>query len=212
MRLVVCDENRLLGEALGDVLQAAGHKTVAVTGSMADGIDAVTYLAPDVCLVGLGFADGENGRAAVRGLRERCPDTAVVLFASELDPAAVSEAKKLGAAGVLSKDLSVAQISDALDVIAEGGAAFGLVPAGSARAVAPRRQAGPRFELTPREREVLRRIVVGQSTRQMASEMNIAVSTLRTYVKNLLSKLGTHSRLQAAAMASREGLLAELSA
>jgi DNA-binding NarL/FixJ family response regulator len=46
----------------------------------------------------------------------------------------------------------------------------------------------------------------------MANEMDIAISTLRTYVKNLLSKLGTHSRLQAAAMASREGLLTELSA
>jgi DNA-binding NarL/FixJ family response regulator len=46
----------------------------------------------------------------------------------------------------------------------------------------------------------------------MAKEMNIAPSTLRSYVKNLLSKLGAHSRLQAAALASREGLVAELSA
>jgi DNA-binding CsgD family transcriptional regulator len=66
--------------------------------------------------------------------------------------------------------------------------------------------------LTPREREVLRRIVAGQGTGQMSREMSIATSTLRTYVKNLLTKLGTHSRLQAAALASREGLLTEMSA
>lgn len=59
---------------------------------------------------------------------------------------------------------------------------------------------------------MLRRIVAGQNPGQMANEMSIAISTLRTYVKNLLTKLGTHSRLQAAALASREGLLAELSA
>jgi DNA-binding NarL/FixJ family response regulator len=53
--------------------------------------------------------------------------------------------------------------------------------------------------------------VAGQGTVQMAGEMNISASTLRTYVKNLLTKLGTHSRLQAAALASREGLVAELS-
>lgn len=212
MRLLLCDENRLLSEALSDVLQAAGHKTVAITGSVDDGIATAAYLAPDACLVGLGFPGDEDGLMTVRGLRVRCPDTAVVLFASGLDAAAVLEAKKLGAAGVLSKDLSVAEITDALDVIAEGGAAFEPVPASGARAVTSRQQPGPRYELTPREREVLRRIVVGQSTRQMASEMNIAISTLRTYVKNLLSKLGTHSRLQAAAMASREGLLAERSA
>jgi DNA-binding NarL/FixJ family response regulator len=46
----------------------------------------------------------------------------------------------------------------------------------------------------------------------MAREMDIAPSTLRTYTKNLLTKLGTHSRLEAAALASREGLVAALSA
>lgn len=59
-------------------------------------------------------------------------------------------------------------------------------------------------ELTPREQEVLRRIVEGQSTAQMAREMNIATSTVRTYAKNLLSKLGVHSRLQAATLAKGE--------
>ena len=56
--------------------------------------------------------------------------------------------------------------------------------------------------LTPRETEVLRRIVAGQSTSQMASEMDIAISTLRGYIKSILTKLGAHSRLQAAAIAS----------
>jgi two-component system nitrate/nitrite response regulator NarL len=61
--------------------------------------------------------------------------------------------------------------------------------------------------LTPREREVLCRMAAGQSTAQMSGEMNIEVSTLRTYVKNVLSKLGAHSRLQAVAVATREHLL-----
>ena len=58
--------------------------------------------------------------------------------------------------------------------------------------------------LTPRETQVLRRIVAGQSTGQMAREMDVATSTLRSYIKNILAKLGAHSRLQAAAIASRE--------
>jgi len=70
----------------------------------------------------------------------------------------------------------------------------------------------PLYRLTPREKEVLRRIVAGQSTVQMAREMNIAIDTLRTYVKNVLAKLGAHTRLQAAALASREDLLGEMSA
>jgi DNA-binding NarL/FixJ family response regulator len=110
-------------------------------------------------------------------------------------------------AGILDKDQNVAQIAQALDVIASGGVVFGPALSRHARAAAPRR-GEPLYELTPRENEVLRRIVAGQGTMQMASEMNIAASTLRTYVKNLLSKLGTNSRLQAAALAAREGLVA----
>jgi DNA-binding CsgD family transcriptional regulator len=57
--------------------------------------------------------------------------------------------------------------------------------------------------LTPRETEVLRRIVIGQSTGQMAREMSVATNTLRSYIKSILAKLGVHSRLQAAAIASQ---------
>ena len=62
-------------------------------------------------------------------------------------------------------------------------------------------------DLSPREKEILTRIVGGQGTRQMSGEMNITVDTVRTYVKNVLAKLGAHSRLQLAALASRDGLL-----
>jgi DNA-binding NarL/FixJ family response regulator len=123
----------------------------------------------------------------------------------------VREARELGVAGFLSKDQSVAQIAQALDVVASGGAVFEPALLSRARAAAPQR-GEPLYELTPRESEVLRRIVAGQGTLQMAHEMNVSASTLRTYVKNLFSKLGTHSRLQAAALARREGLVAQLSA
>ena len=69
------------------------------------------------------------------------------------------------------------------------------------RTVDPSRE-NPLGGLTPRETEVLRRIVAGQSTSQMARDMDIAISTLRGYIKSILAKLGAHSRLQAAAIAS----------
>ncbi len=56
---------------------------------------------------------------------------------------------------------------------------------------------------------MLHRIAAGQHTRQMAGEMNIAVSTLRTYVKNVFAKLGVHNRLEAGAVASRANLIGE---
>jgi two-component system, NarL family, nitrate/nitrite response regulator NarL len=211
LRLVFCDDNRLLGEALATALHAWGHQAVAVTTSAADGVTAVAEHLPDVCLLDLRFPSGEDGLTAARKMRTQCPGTAVVMLSGALDPALAGEARSIGVAGFLAKDQSVSQIARALQVIASGGAVY--EPDRPSRAHAPAsREAPSPYDLTPRETEVLRRIVAGQSTEQMSLEMNIATSTLRTYVKNLLTKLGAHSRLQAAALASREGLVAKLPA
>lgn len=211
MLLVLCDDNLLLSEALTPALVARGHQVVAITTSPAGCVTAVTALKPDACLLDPRFVNGEDGFDAVRAIRMRQPGTAVVILASAPDASDVSRARRLGVVGLLSKDRNVSQIAQALEVVASGGAVFEPTLACRTRSAVPQR-GQPLYELTPRESEVLRRIVAGQGTLQMAREMNISASTLRTYVKNLLSKLGTHSRLQAAALASREGLVAELSA
>jgi two-component system, NarL family, nitrate/nitrite response regulator NarL len=211
MRLVLCDHNRMLGEALAAALERRGHQITAIATSVAAGVAAVAEHLPEVCLLDLQSSGYETDHVALHSIRQRSPETSVVIFCGTHYPVTASEARRLGAAGFLTKDQNVAQIARALDVIASGGAVFDCTTRRHPRA-AGRRTPERVYALTPREREVLRRIVAGQSTGQMAKEMNIAISTLRSYVKNLLSKLGTHSRLQAAAVASREGLLAEVSA
>lgn len=205
MRLVICDDNRLLVEALAAALKTWGHQTVAVTTTAVAGVAAVTEHMPDVCLLDLRFPDGEHGLSAARQMRARCPGTAVVVLTAAHDKDVALEARKIGVAGFLGKDQNVTQIARALDVIASGGVVY--EPAPSRRPVAVSGRQSPQYELTPREMEVVARIVAGQSTEQMSVQMNIATSTVRTYVKNLLTKLGTHSRLEAAAVASREGLV-----
>jgi len=211
LRIVFCDDNRLLGEALAAALHAWGHQAVAVTTSAAAGVTAVAEHLPDICLLDLRFPSGEDGLTAARRMRTQCPGTAVVVLSGVLDPAVAREARSIGVAGYLAKDQSVLQIARALQVIASGGAVYECARSSHAHASVSQR-AQPPYDLTPRETDVLRRIVAGQSTEQMSLEMNIATSTLRTYVKSLLTKLGAHSRLQAAALASREGLVAKLPA
>jgi two-component system nitrate/nitrite response regulator NarL len=123
-------------------------------------------------------------------------------------------AMRIKLAGFLPKDRRVSELVDALEVIAQGGVAFDprLARRATKDASGTRHRSRPAYVLTPREKEVLRRIVAGQSTVQMADEMNVTTSTLRTYVKNLLAKLGAHSRLQAAALAARGDFPDELSA
>jgi two-component system, NarL family, nitrate/nitrite response regulator NarL len=205
MRLVLCDDNRILCEALGVALEMRGHKVLATTTTTTMGIAAVVEHQPDACLLDLRFPDPPDGLDAARLIRQQHRGTAVMLLSGFVDPAVRSEAIRIGVAGFLRKDQNVDHVADALDVIASGGVVFDSML--DARPSAARRRAYPGYLLTPREKDVLRRIVAGQSTTQMSREMHIEVSTLRTYVKNLFVKLGVHSRLQAAALAAREHLL-----
>ena len=220
MRLVLCDDNRILCEALAVAMEGWGHQIVAITSTCADGVAAVDAHRPDALLLDAGITAGttetrvesERFEAAI-AIREHYPDTAVLIFSGYVDRATRSAAMQIGVAGFLCKDHDVGEIAAALDVIAAGGVVSDpMVPSHASDRPATRQRSLHLSPLTPREKEVLRRITAGQSTGQMADEMNIAINTLRSYVKNVLTKLGAHNRLQAAALATREDLLGELSA
>lgn len=195
MRLVICDGNRILSEALADALQG-DHELDAVAVTTADEcVAAVGRYLPDTCVLEVRLPETADGLHLINEIRDRFPDTAVVVTSDASDPSTVAKARDLGIKGFLAKSRSVSEMADALYRIASGRTVFDPVPhTASYRDLS--------FVLTPREAEVLRRIAAGQSTRQMACDMNIAISTLRTYIKNVFAKIGVHSRLEAAAVAS----------
>jgi DNA-binding NarL/FixJ family response regulator len=208
MRLVLCDDNRILCEALAVALEARGHQVLATATESMAGIAEVERHRPDACLLDLRFPEPPDGLGAAREIRDRCPDTAILMLSCLADPGVQAEAARLGVAGVLRKDQNVDHIAGALDVIASGGELSGPAKA-PATPPRDRHRYHPVRDLTSREKEVLRRIVAGQSTTQMTREMGVAASTLRTYVKSVLTKLGAHTRLEAAVLATRENLLGD---
>lgn len=204
MRLVICDGNRIFGEAFADALGCCDDDLKAVAVTVADDcIAAVASYAPDMCVLDVRLPEAADGLRLVEEIRSRFPDTGVVVFSAASDPGILAKAKKAGVTGFLAKSRSVSEVADVLHKIASGQPVFDPVPHTASRPPAP-------FVLTPREAEVLYRIATGQDTRQMAHEMEIAVSTLRTYVKNVFAKIGVHSRLEAAAVARRANLLDEV--
>jgi two-component system nitrate/nitrite response regulator NarL len=210
MRLVLCDDNRILCEALGAALERHGHQVLAAVTSTGQGIAAVAAHQPDACVLDLRFPDPPDGLTAAHVIREVYPGTAVLILSGVVDPAARSMAAEIGVSGFLRKDHNVGHLVSALDMIAAGDVVFDPLlsrPAPAARA----RRTNSSYYLTAREREVLQRIVVGQSTIQMSRGMNVSTSTVRSYVKNMFAKLGVHSRLEAAFRATSENLLAEQS-
>ena len=172
MRVVICDSNRLLREALAAALEICDDDVTAVAaGSAGDCIAAIVRDDAEVCVLDPHLPGAGNSVDVIRKIRSSCPAAAVVVI-SELSAALTwAQARELGIAGVLGKNRSVSEIA-----------------------------------------QMLHRIVAGQHTQQMAREMNIAISTLRTYIKNVFAKLRVHSRLEAAACASRAELPDEIPA
>jgi two-component system, NarL family, nitrate/nitrite response regulator NarL len=208
MRLVLCDDNKILCDALRVALDRRGHLVVATANTAALGIAAVAAHRPDACLLDLRFPEPPDGLEAARQIRQRYPRTAVLILSGFVDHAVRAEAARIGVAGFLCKGQNVDHVVAALDVIAAGGEIFDPVLTAMGRP-SDRASGWYAYPLTSREREVLCRMAAGQSTAQMSREMKIEVSTLRTHVKHVLTKLGAHSRLQAVAVATREDLLGD---
>jgi DNA-binding NarL/FixJ family response regulator len=202
MKILICDQQRMLAEALACALDARGYDILAVVSDVSGAPSAAGDWVPDVCLLGWQPDHQPSGPDTVRAILRRYPGTKVLVLSEITDPETVSQFMRSGVAGLTHQDQSVAQIAAALDAIEAGRS---VLDPGSLRL--PARDRNRLCELSPREKEILTRIAAGQGTRQMSSAMNITVDTVRTYVKNVLAKLGAHSRLQLAALASQDGLL-----
>jgi two-component system nitrate/nitrite response regulator NarL len=202
MKILICDQQLMLAEALAAGLDGRGYDVLAVTTTVSDTCNAVGHYVPDVCLLGLHAGQQLDGPDTVRAILRRYPGTKVLVLSEVTAPETLSQLIRSGVAGVTHLGQSVAQIAETLDATEAGR---DVLNPGPLRV--PAQDTSRLAELSPRETEILARIASGQSTRQMSCTMNITVDTVRTYVKNVLTKLGAHSRLELAALASREGLL-----
>jgi DNA-binding NarL/FixJ family response regulator len=204
MKILICDQQLMLAEALAAALDARGYDVLAVTTTVSDPRDGVGDCVPDICLIGLQASRQLSGPETVRAMLRRYPGTKVLVLAEVTTPEMLSQLTRSGMAGVTHQGQSVAQIAETLDAIEAGQNVLDPGPL-----QAPARDIDRLGELSPREKEIFARIAGGQSTSQMSSAMNITADTVRTYVKNVLTKLGAHSRLQLAALASRDGVLVD---
>lgn len=202
MRIVIVDDQQMLVEALDHALSELGHEVVAVAGEGLEAAVATVGAAePDVCLLDAGGA-GPERPAAIAALCSASPQTRVVVMSDRVEPGTVARALVEGAAGFVSKEQSIGDVVDTIERAHEGQVAVDADLLRGALGTDHVRDPSLwqlRF-LTDREWEVLRCLVDGLSTEDMASALGVRRSTARTHVQNLLTKLGVHSRLKAAAL------------
>lgn len=213
VRILLADAHSLFREALSAAL--AGQPDLAVVAEAEDGLEAVgeaTRMEPEVAVLDADLPNCEGVRAA-RLIRERVPGCRVVLLAAEEEQDTLADAINAGVNAYLTKASPLADLVDAIRAVHRGDT---LVPARMLgglldRLVNRRREQSDAVRrigrLTPREREVLALLAQGGDNDSIARDLVISPQTARTHIQNVLVKLGVHSRLEAAAVAIRNGLL-----
>lgn len=208
IRVLVADDHAVVREGLRTYLQLEDHITVVA--EAANGREAValaTELNPDVVIMDLQMPE-LDGVAATQAIKERLPETNVIVLTSFMDDDHVLPAIRAGAVGYLLKDASAAEIVRAIGEAARGEAH--LHPAVARRLMqqvtAPPEPENPGANLSPRELEVLRLIARGMSNKEIAGELVTGERTIKGHVSSILSKTGLADRTQAALYAVRQGI------
>ena len=177
----------------------------------ASAIDAVERSSVRVVVVQLDRRDG-GGVGIVSGIRDRCAVRVLAATARSSEPS-IELALAAGACGVLPTDLAPSNLADAFGRALAGELVLPIdeLPAvvGSLRERRRRDPATTLDSLTEREREVLGALTSGRTTVAIALELGISSATVETHVKNILSKLRVHSKVEALGAAWRGGLVAE---
>src|ERR671936_1613493 len=193
VRVVLADDSVLLREGIARLLEDAGFEVVAQSGTAEDLLRHVGMHKPDVALVDIRMppTQTDEGLRAAQQIRERWPDTGVLVLSQYVEPAYAMELLGENAEGVgyLLKDRvsDVDEFAAAVRLVAEGGSA--LDPAVVSQLVGRRRRDDPLEELTPREREVLELMAEGRSNHAIAEQLVVTERAVEKHVTNIFGKL-----------------------
>jgi DNA-binding NarL/FixJ family response regulator len=210
--VVVADDQRIVREGLATILGTMDNMRVAAAAG--DGAEAVALALEheaQVVLMDL-HMPGVDGIEATRRLREAHPATAVVVLTTYTDDDSILAALESGAIGYLTKNASADDIRRAIEAAAAGHTV--LDPTAAARVLHAARRADATPEaagklpdsLTEREAEVLAMIGAGLSNAEIAAELYISRSTVKTHINQIFAKTGSRDRSQAIVYAHQHGL------
>jgi DNA-binding NarL/FixJ family response regulator len=210
-RLLIADDHELARLGLVGALQ--GERGLTVVGQAHDGQEAVELcqqLDPDLVLMDIRMPR-LDGLGATAEIVRTCPRTSVIMVTMQEDPEYLIEALKVGASGYLLKESGKPEIVGAIRQVLAGESLLnaGLVATLLQRLdhQAPAQATAPDHGLSDREVDVLRLLVAGKTNREIARELILSISTVKTHVEHVIAKLDVADRTQAAVKATRLGIV-----
>jgi DNA-binding NarL/FixJ family response regulator len=205
IRVLIADDHFVVRQGLAALL--VPRNGMAVVGEAADGREAVELaraLRPDVILMDMIMPE-VDGPEAIALVRRENPEARILVLTSFGESKQVAAAIEAGAMGYLLKDSSPDDLLHAIHSVNRGNL---VLPQDLALKLMQPRPAAPALDqLTERETDVLRLLAQGQSNQEIARNLNISATTVRSHVSNILAKLGVDNRTQAALIARERQML-----
>lgn len=213
IRVLIADSTEIFREGLAKILEEQEHiEVVSKCDSGKQAVRRCREMGPDVVLLGANLSDEGRAQSAreINGLPSKVRVAVLTDLKGRQELVSALEA---GATGYLSKDIRADSLIESVDLIAEGEIVISPplgVKSRGALPIAGADDEGDGIPLTVRERETMRLLAEGASTREMSERLIIAESTVKVHVKHILEKLQLRNRQQAAAFAVRRGLVRDV--
>ena len=211
--VAMVEDHQILVDSLSLMLRYEPDiEFIGSAGSLEQGRNLIKETEPDVLLLDVGLPDG-SGLDLIPEVNQSCPDSNIVVLTSLTDETTLMRVVDSGISGFVSKD---SQLSDLLITIRKAADGEIVMPTSLLVGLLmrmPRDKAAAYQDdkgwerLTVREQEVLERLASGKSGDEIAEELHIAPLTVRTHIRNLMSKMGVHSRLEAVTFGLKNGLI-----
>jgi DNA-binding NarL/FixJ family response regulator len=201
LKVVIVDDHVALRRGMEMLLRRNGHHVVGAADDAESAESLIMRRRPDVALIDLALPR-ESGAELTRRLLQADPDVRIVLYTGTTDERQLLEGLDAGAAGFALKSGDPEELEKAIRTVAEGRDWLDprLKPL-----LARRKGNGHAHVLSPREREVLGLLSTGLSGEEAAKQLFLSSETVRTHVRNAMTKLGATTRVHAVALALKRG-------
>ena len=207
IRVLLVDDHEMFLDSLARVLRDEPDiEVVGRAGSCNAAVKLAESLQPGVAIVDYQLPDGD-GVTTAGTLRTVSPGTRVLLLTGLSDSRLATSAIEAGCLGFLTKDKAVGELVSAVRLAHAGEAYLSPDVLAALMGRLDRSHRGLGSDLTIREQEVLQLLAAGVGNKDMAGELDLSFHTIRNHVQNVIVKLGAHSKLEAVAIAAREGLV-----
>ncbi len=201
-RLFLVDDHPIVREGLRAMLESAGHEIVGEAGDATSALAGIAASNPEIVLMDLELGR-LSGLDLLAALRARSHPSRVLVFTMHGQPRRVAQALECGVHGYLLKDAGREQLLVALAAVARGEPFLQRELADALRSA---REASPEV-LSAREREIVERVALGDTSAQIAERLSLSPKTVDTYRSRAMAKLGVGDFAGLVRWAVREGVI-----